>query len=59
LFRGQAAALAADCDGGDPDRLHLAAASSWPGSGGATSQDLAELIRRELEVASGHRTRAI
>jgi hypothetical protein len=59
LFRGQVAALAADCDGDDPDRLHLAAASSWPGSGGTTAQDLAELIRRELEVASGHRTRAI
>jgi hypothetical protein len=59
LFRGQPAALAADCDGNDPDRLHLAVASSWPASGGTTSQDLAELIRRELEVASGHRTRAI
>jgi hypothetical protein len=59
LFRGQMDALAADCDGHDPDRLHLAVASSWPGSGGETTEDLADLIRRELEVASGHRTRAV
>ena len=59
LFRGSNAALTADCDGDDPDRLHLAVAASWPGSGGETAEDLAELIRRELEVASGHRTRAV
>jgi hypothetical protein len=59
LFRGSNAALASDCDDEDPDRLHLAVAASWPGGGGATSEALAELIRRELEVASGHRTRAI
>ena len=59
LFRGQTAALAADRDDGDPDRLHLTVASSWPQSGGETSEDLAELIRRELEVASGHRSRAV
>jgi hypothetical protein len=59
LFRGSNAALTADCDGDDPDRLHLAVATSWPSSGGDTSDDLAALIRRELEVASGHRTRAI
>lgn len=58
LFRGSGAALAADCDD-DPDRLHLAVAASWPSSGGDTSEKLAELIRRELEVASGHRTRAV
>lgn len=57
-FRGSGAALAADSDDQDPDRLHVAVAASWPGSGGDTSDDLAELIRRELEVASGHRTRA-
>jgi hypothetical protein len=59
LFRGSSTALTADCDGDDPDRLYLAAASSWPGSGGGTADDLAELIRRELEVASGHRSRAV
>jgi hypothetical protein len=59
LFRGSSAALEADCDGHDPDRLHLAVASSWPDSEGETADDLAELIRRELEVASGHRTRAV
>jgi hypothetical protein len=59
LFRGPDAALAADCDHDDPDRLHLAVAASWPGSGGSSSEDLAELIRRELQVASGHRTRAV
>jgi hypothetical protein len=59
LFRGSNAALTADCDGDDPDRLHLAVAASWPSSGGDTSEALAALIRRELEVASGHRTRAI
>jgi len=59
LFRGQVDALAADCDGDDPDRLYLATASSWPQSGGETTEDLADLIRRELEVASGHRNRAV
>lgn len=59
LFRGQVAALAADGDGDDPDRLYLATASSWPQSGGETTDDLTDLIRRELEVASGHRNRAI
>jgi hypothetical protein len=59
LFRGSSEALTADCDGDDPDRLHLAVATSWPGSGGETADDLAELIRRELEVASGHRSRAV
>ena len=58
-FRGSSDALTADCDGHDPDRLHLAVAASWPGSGGDTTDDLAELIRRELQVASGHRTRAV
>ncbi|MFL5893445.1 MAG: hypothetical protein ACJ75I_11995 [Solirubrobacterales bacterium] len=58
-FRGSSGALTADCDGDDPDRLYLAVAASWPSSGGDTSEDLADLIRRELEVASGHRTRAI
>jgi hypothetical protein len=58
-FRGSSAALKADCDGDDPDRLYLAVAASWPSSGGDTSEDLAGLIRRELEVASGHRTRAV
>jgi hypothetical protein len=58
-FRGSSAALTADCDGDDPDRLYLAVAASWPSSGGDTSEDLADLIRRELEVASGHRTRAV
>ena len=59
LFRGSSAALEADCDGDDPDRLHLAVAASWPRSACATADDLAELIRRELEVASGHRSRAL
>jgi hypothetical protein len=59
MFRGSSDALVADCDGGDPDRLHLAVAASWPASGGDTSEDLADLIRRELEVASGHRSHAI
>jgi hypothetical protein len=59
LFRGSSAALTADCDGDDPDRLHLAVATSWVGSGGETADELAGLIRRELEVASGHRTRAV
>lgn len=59
VFRGSNAALTADCDGADPDRLYLAVAASWPGCGGDTSDDLGELIRRELEVASGHRTRAV
>ena len=58
-FRGSSDALVADCDGADPDRLHLAVAASWRTSGGDTSGDLAELIRRELEVASGHRSRAV
>lgn len=59
LFRGSSAALEADCDGDDPDRLHLAVASSWPDTACATAGDLGELIRRELEVASGHRSRAV
>jgi hypothetical protein len=59
LFRGSSAALEADCNGQDPDRLHMAVATSWPESACATADDLAELIRRELEVASGHRTRAV
>jgi hypothetical protein len=59
LFRGSSAVMEADCDGDDPDRLHLAVASSWPDTGCETAEDLAELIRRELEVASGHRSRAI
>jgi hypothetical protein len=59
LFRGSSSALEADCDGEDPDRLHLAVGSSWPDSGGAAAGDLSELIRRELEVASGHRSRAV
>jgi hypothetical protein len=58
LFRGSSAALEADCDD-DPDRLHLAVAASWREGGGATAVDLSDLIRRELEVASGHRTRAV
>lgn len=58
LFRGSRAALTADCDGDDPDRLYLAVAARWPASGGDRAEDLAELIRRELEVASGHRARA-
>jgi hypothetical protein len=59
LFRGPSAAVEADCNGNDPDRLHRAVAASWPESACATADDLAELIRRELEVASGHRTRAV
>jgi hypothetical protein len=59
LFRGHTAALAADCEADDADRLHLAVAASWPRSGGRTAADLGELIRRELEVASGHRTSAV
>lgn len=59
LFRGSGAALEADSNGDDPDRLHIAVATSWPESACATADDLAELIRRELEVASGHRTRAV
>jgi hypothetical protein len=59
VFRGSTEALVADCNGADPDRLHVAVATSWRGSGGETSEDLADLIRRELEVASGHRTRAV
>ncbi len=51
LFRGSSAALAADPGGDDPDRLYLAVAASWPAAGGDTSEDLAQLIRRELEVA--------
>jgi hypothetical protein len=56
LFRGNADALEADCDGDDPDRLFLTMAARWPDSEGETASDLAELIRRELEVASGHRS---
>jgi hypothetical protein len=59
LFRGSSAALEADCDGDDPDRLHTAVARSWPESSCSSASDLAELIRRELEVASGHRSRAV
>lgn len=59
LFRGSGAALAADCDDADPDRLHHAVAASWRSTSGDRSEDLAELIRRQLEVASGHRSRAI
>jgi hypothetical protein len=59
LFRGSSAALEADCDGHDPDRLHMAVAASWRESACAGADDLAELIRRELEVASGHRSRAV
>jgi hypothetical protein len=58
LFRGSRAALEADCDG-DPDRLYLSVASSWRESGCDTADGLAELIRRELEVASGHRANAV
>ena len=58
LFRGHPAALAVDCEDDDADRLHRAVAASWHPSGGETAYDLAELIRRELAVASGHRTRA-
>jgi hypothetical protein len=56
LFRGNAAALEADCDDGDPDRLFLTVAARWPETEGETASDLAEVIRRELEVASGHRS---
>lgn len=59
LFRGSGAALQGDSDGDDPDRLHLAVAASWPESGCDTAEGLADLIRRELEVASGHRSHAI
>jgi hypothetical protein len=59
LFRGSSAALEADCDGHDADRLHMAVSSSWQESSYASADDLAELIRRELEVASGHRSRAV
>jgi hypothetical protein len=58
LFRGSAAALEADCDGDDADRLFLTVAARWPDSEGETASDLAELIRRELEIASGHRSPA-
>jgi hypothetical protein len=37
----------------------MAVASSWPDSACSTAHDLADLIRRELEVASGHRSRAV
>jgi hypothetical protein len=59
LFRGSSAALKADSGEHDPDRLHRAVAGTWPESSCATAGDLAELIRRELEVASGHRSRAV
>ncbi|HKH15500.1 MAG TPA: hypothetical protein VKA47_12680 [Solirubrobacterales bacterium] len=59
LFRGSGDALQGDPDGGDPDRLHLAVAASWPDSGCHTADGLADLIRRELEVASGHRSHAV
>jgi len=58
LFRGSPAALEADYDGDDPGRLHTAVARSWPESSCSSAHDLAELIRRELQVASGHRSRA-
>jgi len=58
LFRGSGAALEADCDGDDPDRLFLTVAARWPDSEAETAAELAELIRRELEIASGHRSRA-
>jgi hypothetical protein len=58
LFRGSSAALEADSGDQDPHHLHVAVATSWPVSPCATADDLAELIRRELEVASGHRSRA-
>jgi len=32
LFRGSSDDLGADCDSDDPDRLHMAVASSWPDS---------------------------
>jgi hypothetical protein len=59
LFRGSSAALQADSGDQDAHRLHRAVAASWPDSSCATAGDLAELIRRELEVASGHRSRAV
>jgi hypothetical protein len=59
LFRGSSDALGADCDSDDPDRLHMAVAASWPDSACATAHDLADLMRRELEVASGHRSSAV
>jgi hypothetical protein len=59
LVRGSSAVLDADCDGQDADRLDAAVATSWPESACSTAEDLAELIRRELEVASGHRSRAV
>ena len=58
LFRGSAAALEADCHGDDADRLFLTVAARWPDSEGEAASDLAELIRRELEIASGHRSPA-
>lgn len=59
LFRGSSAALEMDGDGHDPDRLHTAVATSWLESSCASAGALAELFRRELEVASGHRSRAV
>ena len=59
LFRGHPAALAVDCEDDDADLLHRAVAASWHTSGGETAHDLAELIRRELAVASGHRSRVV
>lgn len=56
LFRGSPEALEDDLDGDDAGRLYLATATRWPDSEGETADDLAELIRRELEVASGHRS---
>jgi len=56
LFRGSGAALEAGSDRGDPDRLHVAVAASWRDSGCDTADALADLIRRELQVASGHRS---
>jgi hypothetical protein len=57
LFRGDPEALEVDSDG-DPERLFAATADRWPESGCETAVELAKLIRRELEVESGHRSRA-
>jgi hypothetical protein len=59
LFRGSGDALQADGDGGDPGRLHVAVAASWRDSGCDSAEGLADLIRRELEVKSGHRSHAV
>lgn len=59
LLRGSPEALQGDRDGDDASRLYLATAARWPDCEGETADDLAELIRRELEVASGHRSPAL